>query len=128
MWGDRLISWEGTPYHGWEACDGVDTYKAIKDVSRDIIICDWHYDNYSEYKSIDIFEKEGFNIFVSPWRSKESLESFINYAKSHDKGHIKGILMTTWCGSADLARRLLYKEKGKWQHTEEIATTIEEIF
>ncbi len=128
MWGDRLISQDGTPYHGWEACDGVDTYEAISKVSRDIIICDWHYDKYEEYKSIDLFGDAGFQIMVSPWRDKASLESFINYAKSHDNGHIKGVLMTTWCGSGDLARRLLYKEKGKWQHTDEIATTIDEIF
>ena len=128
MWGDRLISQNGTPYHGWEACDGVDTYKAIASLSKDIIICDWHYDNYNEYKSIDVFYENGFKIMVSPWRDKEALNSFISYAKEHDKGHILGILATTWCGSGDLARRLLYGESGKWQHTEEIARTIEEIY
>ena len=126
MWGDRLISTKGLPYHGWEADDS-DSYGAIDTVSRDIIICDWHYDKYDEYKSIDIFADAGFKIMVSPWRNKSALDSFIEYAKLHDKGHIVGFLMTTWCGSGDLAKRILYGEDGKWQHTNEIATTLLEI-
>ena len=128
MWGDRLISQDGTPYHGWEACDGVDTHTAINTLSRDILICDWHYDKYEEYKSIDSFYENGFKILVSPWRSKEALEAFINYAKAHDKGHIEGVLMTTWCASGDLADVLLDGKTGRWLHTDEIAKTINEIF
>ena len=64
----------------------------------------------------------------SPWRDKDNLEAFLKYAKNHDKGHINGGLMTTWCGLGDLAKRLLYGEKGRWLHTEQIATTIEEVF
>ena len=128
MWGDRLISQNGTPYHGWEACDGVDTYTAIDSLSKDILICDWHYDKYNEYKSIDLFYEKGFKIMVSPWRNKDALEAFISYAKEHDKGHVEGILMTTWCASGDLANVLLYGKKGRWQHTDEIAKTLNEIF
>lgn len=128
MWGDRLLPQNGTPYHGWEACDGVDTYKAIDTVSRDIIVCDWHYDKYDAYPSIDIFEKAGFKIMVSPWRNKEALEAFMSYAKAHDTGHIQGVLMTTWCGAGDLAKCLLDGQKGAWQHTDEIAATLSEIF
>ena len=52
----------------------------------------------------------------------------MDYAKEHDNGHILGVLMTTWCGSGDLARRLLYGEKGRWLHTDQIAETIDAIF
>lgn len=127
MWGDRLIPMAGTPYHAWEACED-DTYTAIDTVSRDIVICDWHYDKYNEYKSIDLFYSAGFKIMVSPWRNKEALEAFISYAKAHDKGHIEGVLMTTWCASGDLADVLLNGKKGRWQHTDEIAKTLDEIF
>ena len=127
MWGDRLLNSEKTGYDRWEASDN-DSHTAIDLIDKDITICDWHYNFYEKYPSVDIFGKAGFKMLICPWRDKNNLEAFVNYAKAHDKGHIEGILMTTWCGSGDLAGRLLYGEKGKWQHTEQIAATIEEIF
>ena len=127
IWGDRLISVKETGYNRWEASDD-GSESAIDMLSKDITVCDWHYDKYEKYPSVDIFANKGFNIMVSPWRDKNSLEAFISYAKNHDKGHINGVLMTTWCASGDLAKRLLYGEKGRWLHTEQIASTIEEIF
>ncbi len=127
MWGDRLISAKETGYDRWEASDS-DTYTACDMLSRDIVICDWHYNKCEKYKSIDLLGKAGFKIMVSPWRDKSNLEAFLSYAAAHDKGHINGLLMTTWCGSGDLAKRLLYGNKGRWLHTEEIARTIDEIF
>jgi len=127
IWGDRLISQKDTGYNRWESSDdGSET--AIEKLSRDIVICDWHYDKYEKYPSVDIFAENGFKMMVSPWRDKGNLEAFVNYAIKHDTGNINGILMTTWCGSGDLAKRLLYGEKGRWLHTEQIATTIEQIF
>jgi len=127
IWGDRLLSVKDTGYNRWEASDD-GSCSAIDMLSHDIVICDWHYDKYDKYVSVDIFANSGFKMMVSPWRDKENLKAFLSYAMEHDRGHINGVLMTTWCGSGDLAKRLLYGEKGKWLHTEEIATTIEQIF
>ncbi|MBO5378987.1 MAG: family 20 glycosylhydrolase [Clostridia bacterium] len=127
IWGDRLLSTKETCYNRWEASDD-GSEGAINMLSKDITVCDWHYDKYEKYPSVDIFANKGFRIMVSPWRDKGNLEAFINYAIEHDKGHINGVLMTTWCGSVDLARRLLYGERGKWLHTEQIADTIDKTF
>ena len=127
IWGDRLLSAADTGYNRWEASDDGSS-PAIDMLSKDIIICDWHYDKYEKYESVDIFARAGFRIMISPWRDKGNLEAFLDYAKKHDAGHINGILMTTWCASGDLAKRLLYGEKGRWLHTEQIATTIEDVF
>lgn len=127
MWGDRLLPISGTEYDPWESSDN-GTDKALDILSRDIIICDWHYNRYEKYNSVDIFGKAGFKIMISPWREKESLDAFVEYAKEHDSGHIEGLLMTTWCGSGDLAKRLLYEKNGRWVHTNQIAKTIEETF
>ena len=127
MWGDRLISTSQTGFDPWESADN-GTQDAIDLISRDIVICDWHYNKYEQYKSVDMFFEKGFKIMVSPWRDENSLEAFLNYAINNDKGHINGVLMTTWCGSGDLAKRLLYGEKGRWLHTEQIAITIEKTF
>jgi hypothetical protein len=127
MWGDRLLSSEETGYNRYESSD--DGANAVIDtLSRDIVICDWHYGKCEAYPSVDIFGKAGFQMMISPWRNREAAESFLNYAKEHDTGHIKGLLVTTWCGSGDLAKRLLYGEKGRWIHTEQIAETMEGLF
>lgn len=127
MWGDRLLSSEETGYNRYESCD--DGANAVIDtLSRDIVICDWHYGKCEAYPSVDIFGKAGFQMMISPWRNREAAERFLNYAKEHDTGHIKGLLVTTWCGSGDLAKRLLYGEKGRWLHTEQIASTMEGLF
>lgn len=127
MWGDRLISAKENGYDRWEASDnGTDGARAS--LSRDIIICDWHYGKVEKYPSVDIFATEGFKILVSPWRDKEGAVALLNYAKEHDKGHVLGVLTTTWCGSGDLAKHVLYGEKGRWQHTEEIANTLKELY
>ena len=127
MWGDRLLPISRTEYDPWESSDN-GTESALDILSRDIVICDWHYNKYGSYNSVDVLHEKGFKMMVSPWRERENAEAFINYAKSHDKGHIKGLLMTTWCGSGDLAKHILYGEKGRWLHTEQIATTIQELF
>ena len=127
MWGDRLISTAQTGYNRWEASEN-GSESAIDTLSKDIVICDWHYDKYEKYPSVDIFASKGFKMMVSPWRDKSNLEAFLDYAIKHDTGHINGILMTTWCGSGDLAKRLLYGKKGRWLHTDQIADTIEQVF
>ena len=127
MWGDRLLSANDTGYDCWDSSDN-DTVRALDTLSRDVVICDWHYNKYESYTSVDILGEAGFKVMISPWRDKDRLELFLNYAMSHDQGHILGVLMTTWCGSGDLARRLLYGERGRWLHTDQIAETIDEIF
>ncbi len=127
MWGDRLISTTETGYHRWEASD-TGTEQARNLIDKDVFVCDWHYEDYGKFPSVDIFADQGLKIFISPWRDKPSAEAFVKYAIEHDKGHIEGLLMTTWCGSGDLAKRLLYGEEGRWNHTNQIATTLDELF
>ena len=127
MWGDRLFSVAETGYDEWESSNN-GTEKAREILSKDVIICDWHYNLNEKYPSVDILAREGFKMMVSPWRNKEGAEAFLNYAKNHDYGHIKGLLTTTWCGSGDLAKRILYGEEGKWEHTNQIAATLDELY
>lgn len=127
MWGDRLISMGETGYDEWESTKN-DSYNARALLSRDIIICDWHYGKCQGYPSVDIYGKDGFKMFISPWRDKDGALAFLEYAKAHDSGHVLGVLTTTWCGSGDLAKHVLYGEKGRWLHTEQIATTLKELY
>ncbi len=127
MWGDRLLSTFETGYNEWEASNN-GTEQARKLLSSDVIICDWHYDKCETYPSVNILGNEGFKMMVSPWRDQPSAQAFIDYAVANDKGHINGLLVTTWCGSGDLAKLILYGEKGRWLHTEQIAKTLKELY
>ena len=126
MWGDRLTSTKDTGYNNWESSD-VGTEKAIELISKDVVICDWHYEADEKFLSVDLLADAGFRIMICPWRNKDNAERFLKYAIEHDQGHIDGVLMTTWCGAGDLARRLLYGTPGKWAHTDQIAKTIDEL-
>ncbi len=127
MWGDRLFSVTETGYNEWEASKN-GTELARKRLSPDVIVCDWHYDKLEKYPSVEILGNDGFEMMICPWRDQEAAKLFIDYAKANDKGHIKGLLATTWCGSGELAKRILYGERCRWQHTEQIAKTFEELY
>lgn len=127
MWGDRLLCSEETKYGRWESSEN-NTQDSINEISKDIEICDWHYENQTEFPSVDIFAKANFQIYLCPMRVKQHAINFIEYAKLHDKGHIKGMILTTWFGSGELARHILYGDKAEWQHTEELANTLRFLF
>jgi hypothetical protein len=128
FWGDRMLSMKETGYNLCEASAN-NTEGSIDIIPKDnVIVCDWHYeDQKGYYPSIDIFGKKNFNILISPWRDLENATRFIEYAKQHDIGHVKGILLTTWCNSGELARHILHNQPAKWTHTAQIAKTIDEI-
>lgn len=101
MWGDRLLNGAETGYGSWEASEN-GTDKAIATVSKDILICDWHYDSMEKYPSVDIFAKAGFKMLVCPWRYVDNARKFFDYAVSHDHGNIEGIMLTTWYSSRSI--------------------------
>ena len=127
LWGDRFLNADETGYGEYESsANGTDP--AINTVPKDIIMCDWHYESQTEFPSLEVYKKAGFKMLISPWRVKEHADNFINYAIAHDEGQVEGILLTTWCGSGDLARCILYGEPGKWKFTDQIAATVKHIF
>ena len=110
MWGDRLLNGLETNYGFWEA-SGNFTEPAINLIRKNILICDWHYENLEKFPSVNIFADAGFKILLSPWRHKANAEKFIEYAKANDRGHIEGVLMTTWMNSGDLMRHMIKGER-----------------
>lgn len=127
MWGDRFLNAADSGYGSWEA-SGNGTENALDMVAKDIIICDWHYEDRPAYNSVDRFADAGFRILLSPWRYKTNASKFIEYAKEHDKGHIEGVLETTWGPFGDLARHMLYGDTPGNENTANIAETIKYIF
>lgn len=127
IWGDRFLNAVDSGYGTWEA-SGNNTEDALDTVSKDILICDWHYEDRPAYNSVDRFADAGFRMLLSPWRYKANAAKFLEYAKAHDRGHIDGVLGTTWCGFGDLARHMLNGDTPAGPNTANVADTIKYIF
>ena len=106
MWGDRLLNGKETGYGRWEASEN-GTELAIITLPKDILICDWHYENMEAYRSVEAFGEAGYETLLCPWRYKENAVKFIEYAKKNDKGNIRGVMETTWCDTAALIKVLM---------------------
>ncbi len=95
MWGDRLIDGNLCNYGEWEsAVNG--TAPAIEMISRDIIICDWHYEAMDNYPSVPMFLKKGFRVLPSGWRNTEATIALIEYSFAQNDPGMLGHLFTTW--------------------------------
>ena len=95
MWGDRLIDGEKYDYGEWEsAVNG--TAPAVDMISKDIIICDWHYERREEYPSIPMFIKKGFRVLPGGWRDVKATKSLIRYSQNQNNPLMLGYLFTTW--------------------------------
>ncbi|MHC4542360.1 MAG: family 20 glycosylhydrolase, partial [Planctomycetota bacterium] len=66
MWGDRLIDASKYNYGKWEASAN-DTARAIDMISKDIIICDWHYELRPAYESVPMFLEKGFRVWPASY-------------------------------------------------------------
>jgi len=108
MWGDRFLDGEVTGLGKWEA--GINSSaQAIREVPKDIVICDWHYD--AAPPTAHYFAVEGFPVVSSPWRrpgvALAQLE-LIRHARKNAPGAIAsrmlGVLQTTWCGMGPFAK------------------------
>ena len=127
MWGDRLLSQKIYNDTIWDAA-GNGTEHAIDKVAKDIMICDWHYSYFEEYKSVGVFQDNGFDFLVCPWLNKKNAVQFLEYAQKHGNERLKGFMLTTWNGSAELARHLMGNKMSTNTTVIESAETIEELF
>jgi len=94
MWGDMLLA----PSEAQDAAHGglpYDTYQSRPAISRDITICDWHYNPYRDYPSARMFVREGFPVIGATWHNRRNIFYFSKSAKQADA---LGMLQTTWTG------------------------------
>ncbi len=95
MWGDRLIDAEKYSYGKWEASAN-STARAVDMISKDIIICDWHYGLRQEYESVPMFLEKGFRVWPASWRKPDAARALVDYSKRHENDRMLGHLNTTW--------------------------------
>lgn len=114
MWGDRLIDGDASGIGKWEASLN-QTWQAVDQIPRDIVICDWHYE-FSP-PTAGYFALKGFPVVMSPWRKSEvalghleQIRAMREHANPAIAERARGILHTTWVESAQFIQA--YKGTG----------------
>jgi hypothetical protein len=101
MWGDRFLDGDVTGLGKWEAATN-GTAPALRQAPKDIVICDWHYDDAPP--TALYFAVEGLPVVSSPWRKSGialAQLDLIRQARENGPeaigGRARGVVQTTWC-------------------------------
>jgi len=95
MWVDRTVAAEKINYGEWEASKN-GTAGAIDRISKDIVICDWHYELRPAYESVPMFLEKGFRVWPASWRKPDAAKALIDYSRAQNHPRMLGHLNTTW--------------------------------
>jgi hypothetical protein len=109
MWGDRLIDGALTGMGMWEASMN-NTHRAIDLISKDVVICDWHYERPD--KTAVIFAMKGLNVVTSPWFKQDlaiiQAQDMIRFRKESSatmKEKFRGMVITDWGSMESFLKR-----------------------
>jgi hypothetical protein len=95
MWGDRLLDSTKFSYGTWEASK-TGSHRAIGQIPKDIIICDWHYERRDDYPSVRFFQQQGFRVLPSTWKEPGAAVALIRCARQDATERMLGVLFTGW--------------------------------
>ncbi len=100
IWGDRLIDGRSTGIGEWAASYN-DTYRAVDLIPRDVVICDWQYDQ--DNQTAVYFALKGMRVVTCTWnRPQVALDQVDDLYRSRKisskeiKGRFYGIAETVW--------------------------------
>lgn len=103
IWGDRLIDGETTGIGEWEASTN-NTHRAIDLISKDVMICDWHYERADQTPVY--FAMKGFSVITCVWKNadhailqSQDMIRFRAQATPKMKARYQGMMQTIWSGS-----------------------------
>jgi len=100
IWGDRLIDGRATGIGEWAASYN-DTYRAVDMIPRDVVICDWQYDQ--DNQTAVYFALKGLRVVTCTWNHPqvavnqvEDLYRSRAISGRELKGRFYGIAETVW--------------------------------
>lgn len=106
IWGDRLLDGRpnATGYGDWEASYNY-TSDAIKQINKDVFICDWHYGS-AGLSAVQI-AFNGLDVALCPWNdpaiADEHLNDMLDWHSRNMKkavtNRFQGIIDTVWSGA-----------------------------
>jgi hypothetical protein len=95
IWSDRLLDAAAMHYSEWEASKN-GTQGAVDLIPKDIILCDWHYEERDDYPSVPFFLSKGFRVWPSGWQPLEATLAFSGFAAQQKNPNMLGYVCTTW--------------------------------
>lgn len=105
IWGDRLLDFKKffPDMPADSVCydyENIGTSKCIDELPKDIILCDWHYDDQKEHFSGELLS-HGFTVIPACWHNPENAELLWNNAsyeaeKQNCQDRLPGMLITCW--------------------------------
>ena len=113
MWSDRLIDGKTTNLLGWQASMN-DTYRAIDMIPKDIMICDWKYEDAPPTPGY--FAIKGFNVLASACSKPDVALAQLDQVRLARKNgtradfsmtlaqRMKGVFETMWFNTGDFIR------------------------
>lgn len=116
IWGDRLIDGTASGLGMWEASEN-NTHQAIDKISKDVVICDWHYERADPTAAL--FALKGFRVITCPWRTPEitreqlkMMDSFRSNSVERVKDHYFGFMQTVWSPASSFLDQYYSEEPG----------------
>jgi hypothetical protein len=107
IWGDRLLDGKELKLGKWEGSEN-GTGGSFALVPKDIVICDWHYNEARG--TISLFATNGFDVVACPWRKADVALAQLKEIRELRQGggaaakHALGMMQTTWAGFAPFLR------------------------
>ncbi len=106
MWGDRFLDSETVGHgHTWEGSAN-QTWPAVDMVPKDIVICDWHYEEWDDFPSVRFFLEKGFRVWPAGWNRQNSVRRLIEVARREATPKMLGYMATTWGNMTDIVATL----------------------
>lgn len=133
MWSDRLIDGKTTNLLAWQASMN-NTHRAIDMIPKDIVICDWKYEDAAPTPAY--FSIKGFNVLASPSNKADVALAQLDMIKAIRKNgnrasfsttianRMQGMFHTMWGNSKDFI--LAYH--GKQADKDETVDTFKKLF
>jgi len=117
LWADRFLDGETMGLGKWEGSLN-DTAGALRQVPKDIVMCDWHYE--AAHPTGPYFALEGFPVLYSPWRKSSVALRQLDLVRATKLSaspkvadRMLGMLQTTWCGFGRFARTYFGQDKSE---------------
>lgn len=118
MWGDALL--ERAKWPRPFAANGtptLPTHEALAQLSRRIMIADWHYDvTTGELPTLAHFRANGFETMACPWNSLANIRTLARAAAANQSG----LLMTTWHHLVQSIPTLAYTAACAWSQDQAV--------
>ncbi len=127
IWGDRLIDGRATGIGMWEASFN-DTHRAIDLISKDVVICDWHYERPD--KTAVLFASKGLNVITCSWRKGDvarqqvrDMHQFRTGSTKEMRNKFLGVMETVWAPPGSFFQEYYSRKKAGFNGPQEETTT-----